>query len=138
MRLVLSVAIVLVSTSAYAQCLHGPDETAEQAARRRAALTATRTVNIIQANQPLARNGVFLPQLQLAVSPYALAMARSRDEATAKINLEPDQDILPGWKLTLDVTEKGYWFMIQDKTDKCGFAYISNQNGIIYPATYLQ
>ena len=39
--------------SGYAQqCLHGPSETSDQAVRRQEALTATRTINNIQANQP--------------------------------------------------------------------------------------
>ena len=33
----------------------------------------------------------------------------------------------PQWKLTLDVTESGYWFMIKDTADPCGFAFISNR-----------
>ena len=34
----------------------------------------------------------------------------------------------------LNVFEAGYWFMIRDMTDTCGFAYISNQNGVIFTA----
>ena len=33
-----------------------------------------------------------------------------------------------------DVTERGYWFMIKDKIDPCGFAYVSNQVGVIFNA----
>ena len=51
-----------------------------------------------------------------------------------KISLAPGTDILPDWSLTLDVSDRGYWFMIADKTDPCHFAYISNQNGTIYTA----
>ena len=40
----------------------------------------------------------------------------------------------PQWKLTLDVTESGYWFMIKDTADPCGFAFISNQAGVIFSA----
>lgn len=39
-----------------------------------------------------------------------------------------------GRKLTLNKTDNGYWFMIKDKTDPCGFAFISNQQGLIYTA----
>ena len=46
-------AALLGATAAHAQqCLHGQGETPDQAARRREALTATRTVNNLQANQP--------------------------------------------------------------------------------------
>ena len=54
--------------------------------------------------------------------------------AVKSISLTPGTDILPNWQLTLDVTPQGYWFMIKDKSDPCGFAYISNQQGVIYNA----
>ena len=42
---------------------------------------------------------------------------------------------VPAWvQLTLDVTTQGYWFMIKDKVDPCGFAYVSNQVGVILHA----
>jgi hypothetical protein len=41
---------------------------------------------------------------------------------------------MPGWELKLDVTQDGYWFLIKDKTDPCGFAFISNTSGLIYTA----
>jgi hypothetical protein len=44
------------------------------------------------------------------------------------------REVIPGWQLTLDKTERGYWFMIKDKTDPCGFAYVSNQQGTIFTA----
>ena len=120
---------------AYAQqCLHGPSETSDQSARRREALTATRTINNIQANQPGAINGVFLRHFDLGGSPFAARMRESQNEVVKRISLDPEQDILPGWKLTLDVTESGYWFMIRDTTDPCGFAFVSNQTGLILNA----
>jgi hypothetical protein len=42
--------------------------------------------------------------------------------------------MLPNWQLTLDVTAQGYWFMLKDKTDPCGFAFVSNQAGLIFKA----
>jgi hypothetical protein len=121
--------------SAYAQqCLHGPGETPDQAARRREALGATRTINNIQANQPGAVNKVYLRHADLVNSPFAEKMRESANQSTKRISLSPHEDILPGWKLTLDVTEQGYWFMIKDTTDPCGFAYVSNQAGLIFNA----
>ena len=62
-------AVVFSTTSvvsAFAQqCLHGPGEAPDQAARRREALTATRTINNIQANQPGSANKVYLRQADL-------------------------------------------------------------------------
>lgn len=42
----ITVVVSAMSVSAYAQqCLHGPNETPDQTARRREALAATRTIN---------------------------------------------------------------------------------------------
>jgi len=52
-----------------------------------------------------------------------------------ELHLQPAaSEIVPGWQLTLNKTENGYWFMIKDKTDPCGFTLISNQAGLIYNA----
>jgi hypothetical protein len=116
------------------QCLHGPGETPDQAARTRAALTATRNINNIQANQPGAAKGQFLRHDQLSSSPFALKMRESNDDTVKRMSLEPGTDVLPDWQLTLNVTEQGYWFMIKDKSDPCGFAFVSNQQGVIFRA----
>lgn len=47
----------------------------------------------------------------------------------SRISLGPNTDILPGWKLTLDVSADGYWFLIKDTTDPCGFGCTSNPFG---------
>jgi hypothetical protein len=121
--------------TAYAQeCLHGPKESAEQATRRREALTATRNINNIQANQPGSSKALYLRYEDLAASPYASKMRESTNETVKRISLTPGTDVLPSWQLILDVTAQGYWFMIKDKTDPCGFAYVSNQMGLIFSA----
>jgi hypothetical protein len=128
-------SLAFATGTAYAQeCLHGASEHAEQAARRREALTAARNINNIQANQPGAVNGQYLRQDELAGSPYALTMRASTNETVKRISLDPGTEILPNWQLILDVTQKGYWFMIKDKADPCGFAFISNQAGVIFHA----
>jgi hypothetical protein len=127
--------VALAAGTAYAQeCLHGTSEKPEQAARRREALTAARNINNIEAGQPGAVKGIYLRQEELAGSPYALKMRESSDETVKRISLAPGTEILPNWQLTLDVSQKGYWFMIKDKADPCGFAYISNQAGVIFRA----
>jgi hypothetical protein len=125
----------LATGRAYAQeCLHGAAETPEQAARRREALTATRNINNIEANQPGAARRIYLRQEELEGSPFAAKMRQSADETVKRISLAPGTEILPNWQLTLDVSQKGYWFMITDKADPCGFAFISNQAGVIFHA----
>jgi hypothetical protein len=116
---------------AYAQqCLHGSDEPPDQQVRRRQALGAARAVNTAQANQPGRAAKRYLRRDELAASPSA---PQQRD-ALPPVNFAPGEDVVPGWELQLEVTEDGYWFMIKDKTDACGFAYISNKVGIIYSA----
>ncbi len=133
------VAVLSVSGSAFAQqCLHGPGESPDQAARRRDALTAARTINNIQFSQPASPKRVFFSQAQLAGAPYAARMRESANETVRRMSLSPGSEILPGWKLTLDVADSGYWFMVQDATDPCGFAYISNQSGLIFTAEPLR
>jgi hypothetical protein len=137
----IAITIILsaMSVSAYAQqCLHGQNEAADQMARRREALTATRTINNIQFNQPGSLQRSFFRHEQLAQSPMGKTMPTSTNELARRILLSPDSDILPGWKLTLDVSENGYWFMIKDTTDSCGFTYISNHDGLIYTAEHLR
>ena len=134
-RAFLSLCIWLVAGTAYAQqCLHGANETADQATRRREALTATRTINNIQANQPGAVKGQYLRHEELASSPFAVRMRESSNETVKRMSLKPGSDVLPNWQLTVDVTTRGYWFMIKDKTDPCGFAFVSNQAGVILQA----
>lgn len=124
----LTVTLLALAAPTFAQqCLHGATETPDQAARRKEALTATRNVNNLEANQPGAQNDAYLRHVELASSPFA-----SRSETVKKLNLTPGAELLPGWQLTLDVTPKGYWFLVKDKTDPCGFAYISNQQGLIF------
>lgn len=123
-----------VETGYAQECLHGPTEPPEQAARRFQALTATRNINNIQANQPGAASGQYLHQQELATSPYASRMRESTNATVRRISLTPGTDILPDWELTLDVTQQGYWFMIKDKIDPCGFAFVSNQSGLIFHA----
>jgi hypothetical protein len=109
-------------------CLHDErTESAEQAARTRTALGATRAINT-------------------AESRYAAATKRygGQDELASlvdtrhNVGADPGTEIAPGFTLTLDAAEKGYWFEIKDTTDPCGFGFISNQNGVIFTARPIQ
>ena len=88
-----------------------------------AALGATRAINTAQATYSSRNNKKYATRQELA--GYI---------DTARYNLIEDADIVPGFKLTLDTSEKGYWFEIADQTDLCGFRYISNQKGLIFVA----
>jgi len=133
LALVLIGWVACLSVSAQ-ECLHGPNESAAQSARRREALTATRNINNIQANQPGAAKRQYFRHEELSGSPFAARMRESSNETVKRMSLNPGTDVLPDWQLTLDVTSQGYWFMIKDKVDPCGFAYVSNQVGVILHA----
>jgi hypothetical protein len=74
---IVAAAFAAVAAPAFAQqsCLHDTNESPEQAARRKQALQATRTVNNIQANQPGSPTAVYLKHEDLATSPVALRTA---------------------------------------------------------------
>jgi hypothetical protein len=61
-------------------------------------------------------------------------MLESSNETVKRISLNPGTDILPNLQLTVDLTARGYGFTIKDKTDPCGFAFVSNQAGVILQA----
>jgi hypothetical protein len=104
-------------------CLHAAGkETAEQRARSVAALGAARALNTAQAAHA-GKNKSYATREELA--GYV--------DGT-RYNLAQNAEIVPGFTLTLDTTPKGYWFEIADKTDGCGFRYISNENGLIFVA----
>jgi hypothetical protein len=127
----LAVALVGVPVHTFAQdCLHGPDETPEQRSRRVEALAAARHVNTLQANRP-NRGGPYLDLAELA--RLQAEQAAKRPSARA-YSFSPDAEIVAGWQLRLARTEHGYWFMISDKADPCHFAYVSNEEGVIYRA----
>jgi hypothetical protein len=126
-RVLIAAALVACAGPAFAQqCLHGGDEAPEQQVRRQKALDAARAVNTMQAGQPGAAKKEYLSQQDLAQRPS--------QKPTGSMQFEADAEILPGWRLTLNKAEGGYWFMIRDTTDPCGFTYISNQQGVIYAA----
>ena len=125
------VLTVAIGTAHAQQCLHGPKESPEQAGRRTDALNAARAINNIQANQ---KTGSYFRHEDLVTAPWAVKMRQSANGLDKRISLLPGTDILPGWTLMLDVGFSSYWFMIKDKTDPCGFAYVSNQTGIIFHA----
>ena len=134
------VVMAMSGGSAFAQqCLHGPDESAEQAQRRRDALLATRTLSTLQANHAGRSGGHYARHDELLATAYAqTTIKQSTNETIRRMALNPTDDILPGWTLTLDVSSSGYWFMIKDKTDPCGFGFMTTQAGAIYTAQPLR
>lgn len=88
-----------------------------------AALGATRAINTGQSKYSAEHGRTYATRDQLTgyVDP-------------SKYSLAEGTEIVPGFMLTLDTTQKGYWFEIKDVTDGCGFRFISNQVGLIFTA----
>ena len=131
-RLIMFVVVALCCAGpAYAQqCLHTSNEPPEQKARRQQAVLAARIVNTLQANHSRNAEQRFLRHEELAAAFLPL----KNEESTKLFNPVRGQEVMPGWELKLDVSPEGYWFMVKDKVDPCGFAYISNTMGVIYTA----
>ena len=104
-------AIGSPTRATYAQdtCLHGPSETADQAARRQAALGFTRHVNTMQA------------QTSVKANTYV-----------ALRDLPLTRPVPDGFNLKLTTDGASYSFSVIDGTDPCRLGYFSNDAGVIY------
>ena len=107
--------MLLVTTLAFGvaaggACLHGADETAEQAQRRQAALHAVRYVNTVE-SMGIEKARRYVPLSQVPGVPAA-----------------------DGFRLSLVNDNKGYMLAAKDTRDACGFAYFSDESGLVYEA----
>jgi hypothetical protein len=93
-------------------CLHGPAEAAAQRTRRNGALEYAKVLNRLQAEGFLQAQRYFLLDTLpgLPPLPKGFAAQLSTDGAT-------------------------YAFSVKDTLDPCGFAYFSDQTGVVYSAT---
>ncbi len=105
-----AVATIRPAVAQQPPCLHGGDETPEQANRRRQALQAARAINTSEANLFRANNGY----TALAALPVPAL---------------PD-----GFGVNLAADAAGYAFAVKDLQDACRFAFFSDQDGVIYTA----
>ena len=119
-------------------CSAGAAPSQEQMARRRDGVRVARTINNLEANQPGAKNRKFLAQAELPASPFASAQTGAQAEFFRQLDFTPGKEVMPGWTLTLDVTADGYWFLLRDKSDPCGFSLVSNHTGLIFEAQPLR
>jgi len=94
-----------------ANCLHGSSEAPDQAARRRAALVLAKQVNTTEAQAN--RQGH---------TYYAIS---DLPGLASEVN---------GFKVQLSTDGGSYTFSVKDTLDPCGFAYFSDQDGVIYSA----
>jgi hypothetical protein len=96
------------------KCLHGTNETPDQVARRRLALTWVRRINSLQ-TQYFSQRKTYQPLSAL-----------------------PDIQTPAGFANQLIVHSTGYAVSAKDKLDPCGFAYFSDQEQVIFGAQAIQ
>ena len=111
---VLAIVAFVMASGPGAACLHGPDETAAQAQRRREALRAVRHVNTAE------------------------AMGLEKAKRYVPLSQVPGVPVPPGFALSLVTDNKGYMLAAKDVQDACGFAYFSDETGLIYEAQPLK
>jgi len=99
-----------VAAGGSAACLHGNDETVEQAKRRQDALHAVRYVNTAE-NMGLEKAKRYVPLSQV-----------------------PGVPVPAGFKLSLVADNKTYMLVAKDTEDTCGFAYFTDETGLVYEA----
>ena len=73
-----------------------------------------------------------------SVSAFAAQQSGPAAERLRQLDFTPGKELTSGWTLTLDVTAEGYWFMLRDTPDPCGYTLISNQSGLIFVAQPLR
>ena len=143
-------AFLALSGTGFAQtCLHEGAESPEQQARRQLAISAARAINTLQHRSRKIEKG----DLKLTMSPVFQAMQQlsllPKDQVPqignppVPLSFATDADMIPGWRLKLELTtirgvSQGYWFIIRDTTDPCGFSIVSNNDGIIFSANPLR
>ena len=96
-------------TAQQPSCLHGTGESDAQRARTRQALVMARHINTLE-NAAFQGNGAYRPVDQLT------GVSRTPDGFEVHAAIEP----------------RSYVFAIKDITDPCGFAYFSDESGLIY------
>ena len=140
-RIMLSSALVLAlstSSATFAQkpaCLHqeGSEAQAERA-RREEALQATRLINTVTAQNQRFGSKRYLAWSEIADSG-ALATLRSdggpMGQLVRKIRWGTPEP-LPGWNMHFVTSGDAYAFRLRDVRDPCGFAYLSDESGVIW------
>lgn len=105
-------------------CLHGEGETAEQRARRNAAVGAARAINTAQSEEK-RRGGPFRTLPELGFNMTALSDQRFKDAFKTG-------EFVPGFSTRHTTDGQTYAFTVVDETDPCRLAYFSDDRGVIF------
>ncbi|SRR6266566_833340 len=106
-------------------------------ARRSVAVNLLRGINTGEADYQ-AKHGAYVPWDVLDTAEEftdrGMKWAARNEPLLANIHFGSAPEILPGWRLRLNVTAdgKGYDLLLEDATDKtCGYAVITDERGLI-------
>ncbi|HEY6362396.1 MAG TPA: hypothetical protein VIX63_14890 [Vicinamibacterales bacterium] len=129
---------VLGGVPAFAQprpvCLHTGLEIPAERQRREEALAAMRLINsAITGQERLPNQRLFYPTWEeLGRSPITAlpGLGGPTGELARKIRWGTPEP-LPGWRIHHVRDEHGYAFTLTDMRDACGFAYHSDETGVI-------
>lgn len=128
------VMIALPPLAMAQECLPDRVPTTEQQLARRDAVRAARLVNTAQANHARSAERKYLTQAELQTWLGSQRVGTSVEDLLARLDFRPGAELIKGWEFTFSLTNAGYWFVIKDKNDPCGYSIISSQDGIIYTA----
>jgi hypothetical protein len=106
-------------------------------ARRSVAIKLLRGINTAEMNYR-QKHGVYVSWDVLVkteeFTDRGMKWAAGNEPQLANIHFADAPEILPGWRLRLNVTAdgKGYDLLLEDETDKtCGYAAITDERGLI-------
>jgi hypothetical protein len=111
--------------------------------RRSLAANIVRAINTAEANYKRDHGSYATWDALLANGDFSENGTKWASEAlptVAHAMYGPGPEIVPGWKLRLDLSKDGakYDLLLQDANDtKCGFAFVSNESGLIWQAKNL-
>lgn len=100
------------------------------------AISLLRGINTAEAEYKM-KHGAYAPKNTLLASDEfegrGMTWAVRNDPQLANATLSNGPEILPGWALRLNVTADGqnYDLLLEDTTDKCGYAALTDERGII-------
>lgn len=114
--LALASIVAVAASAAHARalapaCLHGASEKAEQRSRRLAALEYAKNVNELEAAGKYQAERFYMIEDLPLLPPLP-----------------------PGFKARMSNDGGSYAFSLKDTLDPCGFAYFSDEDGIVYSA----
>lgn len=130
--------VILAPLLAFAQlpagqdCLHGQRSTSPTVgadARLGTAVMVARTINTAEAKFHNA-NRRYANQAELA-RMLNLDYSDSPNLQSSPVAQTRLASVAPGWALSVVVEGTGYWFVIRDTLDPCGFAVFGTESGII-------